>query len=460
MKKLFTILLSLCISIGAWAQATKLLRQPTLSGSHIAFTYGGDLWLTDLSSMQTKRLTSTGAVESNPHFSPDGKTIAFSSNRSGTTSVYTVPIEGGTPTRLSWYPSSANVCGWTPDGEKVLFSSTRETAPSGYERLWLVSKDGGPEELLTKQWGHDGSYSADGKKIVIDRISRWDVEWRDYRGGQNTPLVILDLKDFSETLLPNKHETDIHPLWLGDKIYFLSDRDFISNIWSYDVKSKALEQLTTFEGSDVKWLDGNGTQLVFEREGALHLFDLTTKQISKLDIEIIGDFPWAEIQWEDVSSRARAGSLSPTGKRAIFEARGDIFTVPEEHGDTRNITQSSGAADRAPIWSPKGDQIAWFSDKSGKGYELLIGDQDGFSEPTSISIGESKLGWEPSWSPDGKYIAFVDDDVRIRVVDIEAKTIKTIDTGGNNLERGDMGLTWSPDSKWLAYAKAAANNFR
>ncbi|WP_167609221.1 S41 family peptidase [Maribellus sediminis] len=460
MKKLFTILLSLFITIGSWAQATKLLRQPTLSGSHIAYTYGGDLWLTDLSSMQTKRLTSTGAVESNPHFSPDGKTIAFSSNRSGTTSVYTVPIEGGTPTRLSWYPSSANVCGWTPDGEKVLFSSTRETAPSGYERLWLVSKDGGPEELLTKQWGHDGSYSADGKKIVIDRISRWDVEWRDYRGGQNTPLVILDLKDFSETLLPNNHETDINPLWLGDKIYFLSDRDFVSNIWSYDVKSKALEQLTTFEGSDVKWLDGNGQQLVFEREGTLHLFDLNTKQISTLDIEIIGDFPWAEVQWEDVSSRASAGSLSPTGKRAIFEARGDIFTVPEEHGDTRNITQSSGAADRAPIWSPKGDQIAWFSDKSGKGYELLIGDQDGFSEPISISIGESKLGWEPSWSPDGKYIAFVDDDVRIRVVDIEAKTIKTIDTGGNNLERGDMGLTWSPDSKYLAYAKSAANNFR
>ncbi|WP_340113867.1 S41 family peptidase [Maribellus mangrovi] len=460
MKKLILILLILGVSITSRSQGTKMLRQPTLSDTHIAYSYGGDLWITSLSHMQTKRLTSTGAVESNPHFSPDGKTIAFSSNRSGSTAVFTVSVEGGTPTRLSWYPSGANVCGWTPDGENILFSSTRETAPSGYERLWLVSKDGGPEKLLTKQWGHDGSYSPDGKKIVIDRISRWDVEWRNYRGGQNTPLVILDLKNFSEILLPNNHETDIQPLWLDDKIYFLSDRDFVSNIWSYDVKSKALEQLTSFEGSDVKWLAGKGNQLVFEREGALHLYNLNTKEITTLSMEIIGDFPWAEVQWEDVSSRASSGSLSPTGKRAIFEARGDIFTVPEEHGDTRNITKSSGAADRTPIWSPNGGQVAWFSDQSGEGYALMIADQDGLSEAKSISIGESKLGWEPTWSPDGKYIAFTDNAARVRMVDVEAESIKTIDNGGNNLERGSMGLTWSPDSKWLAYAKAAANNFR
>lgn len=460
MKKLFFTFSILVLSIALQAQGTKMLRQPTISYSHIAYTYGGDLWITNLSDMQTKRLTSTGAVENNPHFSPDGKTIAFSSNRSGSFAVYTVPIEGGTPTRLTWYPSSATVRGWTPDGKNILYTSQRETAPSGYGRLWTVSKDGGPSTLLTKQWGNDGSYSANGNKIVIDRISRWDVEWRNYRGGQNTPLVILDLKNFSEELLPNNHETDIQPLWMGDKVYFLSDRDFVANIWAYDTKSKALEQITTFEGADVKWLEGKGNQLVFEREGQLHLFDITTENITTLEITIKGDFPWADLQWEDVSKSVGAASLSSTGKRALFESRGEIFTVPAEHGNTRNITQSSGAADRAPVWSPNGDKIAWFSDKDGKGYALYIGDQEGFEEPSSISIGESKLGWEPTWSPDGKYIAFVDDDVRIRLVDIDEKSIKTIDTGSNNLERGRMGLTWSPDSKWLAYSKSASNNFR
>jgi len=298
MKKLCSLFLLLALSTALIAQGTKMLRQPTLSDTHVAYTYGGDVWITNLQNMQTKRLTNTGAVESNPHFSPDGQTIAFSSNRSGSTAVYTVPIEGGMPTRLTWYPSAAYVRGWTPDGNNILYSSQRGTAPAGYGRLWTVAKDGGPSSLLTKQWGNDGSFSADGKKMVVDRISRWDVEWRNYRGGQNTPLLILNLNNFSEELLPNNHETDIQPLWLGDKIYFLSDRDFVSNIWSYDTKSKNLEQLTHFTGADVKWLDGKGQQLVFEREGLLHLLNLKTRAISTLEITLKGDFPWAELQWD------------------------------------------------------------------------------------------------------------------------------------------------------------------
>jgi len=455
--------LTICLLLAMnflYAEGTRLLRQPTLSDSHVAFIYGADLWVTELETNQTLRLTNSGAIESNPHFSPDGKTIAFTSNRSGSNSVYIVPVEGGTPTRLTWYPASAKVCGWTTDGEKILYSSSRETAPTGFGRLWLVSKNGGPAKLLTKQWGADGSFSDDGKKIVIDRVSRWDVEWRAYRGGQNTPLIILNLEDLSEELLPNEKQTDIQPLWLGETIYFLSDRDWCTNIWAYATQTKELSQITNFTGTDVKWLSGKDNQLVFEREGYLHLMDTKTNQVTQLDIVIKGDFPWADVKWEDVSKSVRSASLSPTGKRAIMESRGEIFTVPVEHGNARNITQSSGAADRAPLWSPNGDKLAWFSDADGKGYSLNIGPQDGLTPPKSISIGESKLGWEPTWSPDGKYIAFTDDDVRIRVVNIEEETIKTIDTGGNNLERGNMGLTWSPDSKWLAYAKAGSNNFR
>lgn len=459
MKKSVFILL-LFVAGSLFAQETRLLRQPTVSGSKVAFTYGADVWVTNLENNITTRLTSTGAVESNPVFSPDGKTIAFTSNRSGTNAVYTVPVEGGTPTRLTWYPAGATVCGWTPDGEQVLFASPRETAPSGFKRLWTVSKNGSPEILLTKQWGNNGSFSPDGKKIAIDRVSRWDVEWRNYRGGQNTPLVILNLADMSEELIPNEKTFDINPVWLGEKVYFLTDRDWTMNIWSYNTVSKELKQETKYKGADVKWLSGSKNQLVFEREGFLHTLDIASGKTTQLSISITGDFPWAEVQWTDVSQRASSVSLSATGKRAIMEARGEIFTVPVENGNTRNLTNTSGVADRSPIWSPKGDKVAWFSDAGGKGYSLMIGAQDGLTPPKSISIGESKLGWEPVWSPDGKLIAFNDDDVRIRVLDIETEKIKTIDVGGNNLERGGMGLTWSPDSRWLAYAKSGSNNFR
>ncbi len=459
-KSLYSLILLFVSVFVVFAQGTRLLRQPTISENKVAFTYGADIWITDVQSQQTIRLTSTLAIESNPHFSPDGKTIAFTSNRSGSNAVYIVSIEGGTPKRLTWYPSSAKACGWTPDGESVLYASSRETAPTGFNRLWTVSKNGGPSKLLNQQWGTSGSFSSDGKKIVIDRVSRWDSEWRAYRGGQNTPLVILNLEDNSEELLPNEKQTDTQPLWLGETIYFLSDRDWTTNIWSYSPTAKELKQLTNFTGSDVKSISGKGNKIVFERDGYISTLDLSSNQITQLDIEVKGDFPWAETKWEDVSGSARSASLSPTGKRAIMEARGEIFTVPAEHGAVRNITQSSDAADRWPIWSPDGAKLAWFSDKAGDGYSLMIGAQDGLDEPKAISIGESKLGWEPVWSADGKYIAFTDDDVRIRVVDISAETIKTIDVGGNNLERGGMGLIWSPDSKWLAYTKAGSNNFR
>jgi len=427
----------------------------------VAFVYGGDIWLSVRGDNGPAiRLTSTPAVESNPHISPDGKWVAFSSNRSGNTAVYIVSVEGGDAKRLTWNPSPAGVRGWTNDGKHVLYASTRGTAPRGYNRLWTVSVEGGPSNQLTTQWAKSGSYAPDGNRMVIDRMSRWDIEWRAYRGGQNTPLIILDLDDLTETLLPNESTTDVMPLWMGDRIYFLSDRDWTTNIWSYTPGTGNLEQITSFTGSDVKWLSGDGETLAFEREGYLHTMDPGNKDMEQLSIVVNGDFPWAETKWKDVSKNIRSVSLSATGKRAIMESRGDIFTIPVEHGDARNITGNPGVADRAPVWSPKGKEVAWFSDEGGDGYGLMIADQDGLSEARRISIGESKLGWEPTWSPDGKYIAFSDDDVRIRVVGVENGDIRTIDVGGNNLERGDMGLSWSPDSKWLAYAKSGSNNFR
>ena len=445
----------------AEAQGARLLRQPSISERQVAFAYGGDLWVADLDGRNVLRLTSTPAVESDPHFSPDGQTVAFTSNRSGTQAVYTVSVKGGEPTRLTWHPSPSYARGWSPDGSRVLYASERESAPTAYNRLWTVPAQGGPSTMLTKQWGNDGDFSPDGKSMVIDRMDRWDVEWRAYRGGQNTPLVILDLADRSETLLPCPSTIDIQPLWLGDRVYFLSDREGgVSNIWSYEPNTKALTRITRFQGSDVKWLSGKGERLAYERDGWLHVMDLSDRSSRQLNLSVSGDFPWAATRWENVEKSIQSASLSPTGKRAVMESRGEVFTVPVENGDVRNLTQSSDAADRAPLWSPIGSDIAWFSDAGGKGYSLMLAPQDGMGKPRSISIGESKMAWEPAWSPDGKHIAFTDDDVRIRVVDIAAGTVVTVDTGGNNLERGDMGLTWSHDGKWLAYSRSSDNMLR
>ncbi|MFH4967738.1 PDZ domain-containing protein [Gaetbulibacter sp. M240] len=450
-------------SISVFSQAPKstlLLEQPDMNKTHIAFVYAADIWVVPIGERNPIRITSTAAVESDPHISPDGKEIAFTSNRTGTPNIYTVSIEGGEPKRLTFHPSEALVRGWSRDGAFIYFASSRETAPTNYHRLWKVNKEGGPTTKLTKQWATDAQFSPDGKSLVIDQINRWDKEWRVYRGGQNKPLCILNLKEKSEIFIPNNKSTDKNPLWIKNDIYFISDRDSVMNIWKYNIPSKELKEITHFKGSDIKSISGNDNTMVFEREGAFHLLDLNTNKSKQLDIIITSDFPWVEKNLEDVSKSASSVSLSATGKRAIMESRGEIFTVPTEFGDTRNITNSSGVADRRPVWSPKGDKIAWFTDIDGKGYTLRIASQDGFTVFKDIPIEESKLGWEPTWSPDGKYIAFDDDDVRLRLVNIESGTIETIAVGGTNLERGDLGLNWSPDSKWLAYSKTSENNFK
>ncbi|MGC3948668.1 MAG: PDZ domain-containing protein [Chryseolinea sp.] len=444
----------------ALAQGTRLLRQPSINANHIAFIYGADVWLSDRSGNNVRRITSTAAVESDPQLSPDGKWLAFSSNRSGTASVYVISIEDGSLKRLTWHPAGSYPKAWTHDSKSVLYTSSRETVPVSFGRLWVVPVEGGPSRMVSHQWGNDGAYSPDGKLLVVDRMDRWDVEWRNYRGGQNTPLLILNPADQSEKLMPASPTVDIQPVWLGENIYFLSDRDWTMNVWRFTSSSGELKQITSLEGSDIKALDGFGNDLIYERDGLLHLLNLSTNQTTTLSITVQGDFPWAETKWEDVSKSVQSASISPTGKRMLMESRGEIFTAPVENGDARNITQTSQAADHAPLWSPRGSEIAWFSDNEGKGYQLLLAGQDGLSKPRSISIGESKMAWTPTWSPDGKYIAFTDDKVRVRIVDVNAGTIKTVDIGGINIERDDLGLTWSPDSKWLAYAKTGSNNFK
>jgi tricorn protease len=442
------------------AQGTRLLRQPTLSATHIAFAHAGDLWIVERSGGVGRRLTSTPATEADPHLSPDGLWLAFTSDRSGTAAVYEVPVEGGDPTRLTWHPAPAYARGWTPDGGRVLYASGRDSPPTGgQERLWTVARGGGPSQLLPAPWAHSGSYSADGRRVVVDRMSRWDVEWRGYRGGQNTPLVVLDLHDLAETRLPNERTTDTQPVWLGDQIYFLSDRDWAVNVWSYDTRSGAVAQVTRFRDVDVKALSGHAGTLVIEHDGWIHELDAATGHARRIQIDIAGDYPWAQPRWMDVSASARNVSLSATGVRALMEARGEIFTVPTENGSARNLTRSSDAADRAPVWSPDGASVAWFSDDGGA-YALRIAPQDGLGEVRTISIGDARMAWTPSWSPDGEHIAFVDHIARIRVVSLESGSIATADTDGSTRARSELRPVWSPDSRWLAYSRSFANNLR
>ncbi len=440
------------------AAQTRLLREPTISAREIAFTYGADLWIVDKNGGEARRLTSTPAVESNPHFSPDGNWIAFTSNRSGVPQVYVVSREGGDPVRLTWYPAPSMARGWTPDGSRVLYATTRGTAPQTYYRLWTVARTGGPSTMVPAPWGFSGSYSPDGKRIAVDRMTRWDVEWRSYRGGQNTPLRIMNLGDLSETLIPDSiRAMDIQPVWMGNTVYFLSDRDWAENIWAYDVGTGALRQLTHETDVDVKWLSAADGELVYEHDGWIKTLDPATGQSHQVNITVHGDFPWAETTWKDVSDEVSDASLSATGERVLMQARGDIWTVPVKHGDARDLTKSSGRADRTPVWSPDGQQVAWFSSNGGD-YQLLIGTQDGMTTPKTIDIAPSKMGWGPSWSPDGSRIAFQDDRARIRVVDVKSGKVITADVDGTVFDRG-RPLEWSPDSKWLAYAKTFPNQY-
>ncbi|HEX9729548.1 MAG TPA: PDZ domain-containing protein [Gemmatimonadales bacterium] len=456
---LITFLLTVTLTPSLAAQGTRLLRQPTVSQQEIAFTYGADLWIVARSGGEARRLTSTPAVESDPHFSPDGSRIAFTSNRSGMPQVYVVSRDGGEPTRLTWHPTPSLARGWTPDGSRVFYASARDAAPQFYNRLWSVARTGGPSTMVPAPWGFDGSYSPDGRRLVVDRMSRWDGEWRSYRGGQNTALTILTLGDLGEVMIPNTDRAmDIEPVWLGNTIYFLSDRDWATNVWAYDVAGGTLRQITHEADVDIKALAAGAGQLVYEHDGWIHLLDPATGESRRVDITVHGDFPWAEPRWEDVSDRVAAASLSATGQRVLMEARGEIWTVPVEHGDARNLTRSSAAADRTPIWSPDGLQVAWFSSDGGN-YDLLIAAQDGMGTPRRLSIAPSKMGWDPVWSPDGSLIAFADDDARVRVIEAATGNIRTADVNGTVFDLGNRGLRWSPDSKWLAYPKVFPNQY-
>jgi tricorn protease len=454
------LLLVLClISVPAIVRAqngaggqTRLLRTPTVSATQIGFAYANNIWVAPRTGGSARRLTSFQGQTANPQFSPDGRWIAFSGEYAGNFDVYIVSSEGGEPKRLTWHPGADLVEGWTHDGRSILFSSTRASwAPSGAPRFWTVSSEGGVEEPMALPRAYQGKISPDGTRLAYRMNNSWDEERRNYRGGQNRPIWIVDLKTYDLVSPPWTDSKDIDPVWIGDSVFFISDRDGVANVWEYQTKTKKLAQITKFTDFDVKSLGSGAGAIVFEQAGYVHEFDPKNGKSKIVNITAAGDFPWMMPNWEDVSNRVTNMALSPTGKRVVVEARGEIFTIPADKGDVRNLTNSSSSAERDPAWSPDGKFVSYFCDKSGE-YKLVIEAQDGLMPPREITLAKPTRYYTPSWSPDSKKILFTDTNLKVWVLDLATEQAKIVGQDPWMVPQRTLNPTWSPDSKWVAYA--------
>jgi tricorn protease len=439
---------------------TRMLRTPSVSATHVAFAYANNVWVVERTGGAARRLTSFQGQTSNPKLSPDGRTVAFSGEYGGNTDVYTVAVEGGEPTRLTWHPAPDAVQGWTPDGSRVLFASTRATAaPNATARFWTVPAAGGPESPMPLPRGYQGKIAPDGARIAYRMNSSWDEERRNYRGGQNRPIWIVDLETYDLVSPPWTGSKDVDPVWLGGVVYFISDRDGVGNVWAYDPSSQALTQKTAFRDFDVKALDAGGGVLAFEQAGRIHLLDPKGGRPEPLDITAARDFPWMMPRFEDVTGRMTNLGLSPTGRRVLVEARGEIFTVPAEKGDVRNLTNSPGAADRQPAWSPDGRWVSYFSDASGE-YRLVIESQEGIAPPREVAFEKASFYYTPSWSPDSSKLLYTDTNLNVWVMDVATGKAKVLGNDPWMVPQRTLAPSWSPDSKWVAFASRLNTLYR
>ncbi len=408
------------------AAQTRFLRQPSVSATEIAFVHANDIWVVGRDGGAARRLTTNEGAETEPAFSPDGQWLAFTGQYDGNQDVYLVPATGGQPQRLTWHPSADAVQGWTSDGD-ILFRSGREAVPTRLWKFFSVSPQGGYPEALPVHQAYQGEMSEDGSMLAYQEIQLWDPGWRNYRGGQAQPVRVVSLPSLDLQTPSWEGERHLDPSWMDGSVYYMSERDYASNVWMYDPATGQDRQLTQHADFDVMSLDAGHGVVVYEQAGYLHEWDAGTGATRQLDIQAAGDQNWARSRWEDVGGNQLTNArLSPTGKRALFQHRGDIFTVPVEQGSWRNLTQSPGVADRHPVWSPDGEQIAWFNDESGE-YGLVIADQDG-GNARRIEIYEPSFYFLPTWSPDGSKLAFTDTHYRVLVMDVASGDIDHVDT--------------------------------
>jgi tricorn protease len=436
-------------------KAPFLLQKPALSQTRIVFVFADDLWTVPREGGAADRLTSSAGLETNPVFSPDGSLIAFTGEYDGNVDVFTIPAAGGVPRRLTWHPAVDTALGWTPDGKRVLFTSNRN-AYSRFSELFTAGLDGGLEEKLPLPMGFEAAFSPDGKRLAYVPLSRAFTAWKRYRGGRATPIWIASLADSAVEKVPRADSNDFNPIWAGDKVYFLSDREGAVSLFVYDPASKKVSRAFENAGLDLKSASAGPGAIVFERFGGLGLYDLQTGKTADVPVTVSGDMPEVRERYVAAGERLDAASVSPNAARAVFQARGEIVTVPAEKGDPRNLTNTPGAMERDPAWSPDGKTIAYFSDESGE-YMLHLKPQDGKGETVKIALGEKPTYYfSPRWSPDSKKIAYSDAHLVLWYVDIAAKKAVRVDKDRFWSSLG-AALTWSPDSQWLAYEKTLPN---
>ena len=452
----------------AFAQpaALHLLQRPAMNKDLIVFTYASDLWSVPRQGGMAQRLTSGTGFETDAAFSPDGNTIAFSGEYDGNTDVFTVPVSGGIPKRITYHPDADRVVGWTPDGKRILFRSNRESQ-SRYTELFTVAAEGGLAASLPLPMACTGAYSPDGKRMVYAPLDGGQfapgfsnfVAWKRYRGGEASYLWIVNLADLTTVKVPRTDSNDINPMWIGGKVYFLSDRDGPMTLFEYDPASKQVKKLIPNNGTgtvrDIVSASAGPGGIVYEQFGQIHIFDIATGKEHAVPVQITADLSEVRPRFQNVASQIQNAKISPTGMRAVFEAHGEIFTAPAEKGDLRDLTHTPGVMERAPAWSPDGRSIAYFSDEAGE-YALHIKGQNGDGETKKIPLaGKAAYYFSPKWSPDSRRIAFHDNQLNIWEVEIAAGKLTHVDT--DYFHEASREFNWSGDSKWLAFSRSLPN---
>jgi tricorn protease len=446
--------LNLDLALAQDLDNTRMLSQGAVSQNHVAFVYDGDLWIANRDGSSPHRLTSHEGEESSPRFSPDGQSIAFSAQYDGNTDVYIMLISGGVPTRLTYHPDPDFVEGFTPDGSAVLFSSTRDTFTRRYRKLFTVPVVGGFPTPLPIPNGLRASYSRDGKKIAYIPIAERFDEWKNYRGGTCSRIWIYDTDDHSiqQIRQPEGRCNDTDPVFVGAKVYFRSDRNGEFNLFAFDPATEAVEQLTRHDDFPINRITESGDTIIYEQAGYLHLFATSTGKSEQLKIGVTSDLTDLRPRYDSDSKWIRNVDISPSAKRAVVEYRGEIVTVPAKKGDARNLTESTGAHERSPAWSPDGKQIAFFSDADGE-YKLHLVPQDGKGEAAVFELEGHGFFEDPKWSPDGTKISYRDNSWSLYVFDIAKKESSKICSEPHYGPPDVRGLShhWAPDSKWIAY---------
>ena len=441
------------------ADFTLMLSQPATSESYIAFAYARDLWIAGHDGSGVRRLTTHEGLETNPRFSPDGRTLAFSGQYDGNTDVFVVPVGGGVPRRLTWHPGADIVQGFTVDGNAVLFTSARAAYTGRHRQLFTVPVERGHPSQLPIPHAAKASYSPDGSKIAYTPLSEPFNQWKNYRGGRATRIWIYDTADHSVQQIPQPAGrcNDTDPMWVGDTMYFRSDRDGEFNLYSFDPASDRLEQLTRHSDFPVVNASAGGNRIAYEQAGRLHLMDLAAGESAPVPIRIATDLIEVRPRYAEGSNFIRNATLSPSGARAAFEFRGEIVTVPRKKGDHRNLTNSPGTHERSPAWSPDGKSIAFFSDESGE-YALHVVAQDGKGDVRKYVLDGAGFYENPKWSPDGKKISYTDNSRTVYWINLETGVTHEVDA---DMVYGPLQPpyhSWSHDSRWIAYTRDNETN--